>query len=136
MRKDMIVSMAVIAVIIVPTVSLAKTPKKSNEATPTSNKEKAIARGSKLFVNHCASCHAEGGNTITPVKPVRGSQVLSTMATFKSYLNQPIGDMPHYEDLITDQKLLSDLYAYTKDLDKPARSEAQTKKDKGSKNSP
>lgn len=96
---------------------------KSKASTKSSTAKKKIdskiERGAKLFGTHCASCHALGGNTITPNKPVKGSPVLATLATFKSYLNEPIGNMPHYEHLITDEKLLSDLRAYARSLDQP-----------------
>lgn len=140
MRK-LIVGLAVFTLVIVPIASIAQTSKKATsnkkseapKADKGSRKTKAIARGGKLYATHCASCHAGGGNSVTPSKPVQGSQVSSTLATFKSYLNEPIGNMPHYEHLIKDEKLLSDLYAYVKDLDKkapPATDENQKSKTK------
>lgn len=123
MRFKMIVGVVLVVTAIVPLASLAQTSKKANPEQknnePKKSKEirkKSISKGSKLYAMHCASCHAAGGNSVAPRKPVKGSQVLSTLATFKSYLNEPIGDMPHYEHLITDEKLLGDLYAYVKSL--------------------
>jgi len=140
MHRKLIVGLVVVAALM-PIASTAQTSKKANasqknDAPKTAKgtrKEKAITRGRKLFATHCASCHAAGENSVTPSKPVKGSQVLSTMATFKSYLNEPVGNMPHYEHLITDEKLLGDLYSYVKDLDKtaaPATDENQKSKDK------
>ena len=126
MRRKVIVGLALIATALIPIASTAESSKKASEKSDNpkkvkgARKESPVARGGKLFATHCASCHAAGGNSIMPSKPVKGSQVLSTMATFKSYLNEPLGNMPHYEHLITDEKLLSDLYAYVKDLDKSA----------------
>ncbi|MBX9670417.1 MAG: cytochrome c [Candidatus Obscuribacterales bacterium] len=87
---------------------------KAQAAKPSSS----IERGRKVFGSHCASCHADLGNSVKPNKPIKGSQVLSTVATFKSYLNEPLGDMPHYEHVITDEKVLNALYAYVKDAEK------------------
>lgn len=140
MRK-LIVGLAVLTVVMVPIASTAQTTKKPTTTkkndTPKvekgSRSDKAVVRGGNLFATHCASCHAGGGNSITPGKPVQGSQVTSTLATFKSYLNEPVGNMPHYDHLIKDEKLLSDLYAYVKDLDKaapPTGDEKQKSKDK------
>ncbi|MDZ4837153.1 MAG: c-type cytochrome [Candidatus Melainabacteria bacterium] len=127
MERKMIVGLALVVAVIVPAASIAQTSKKAgvrpkNESAESSKtaktpKDKSVMRGRKLFGTHCASCHAAGGNSIMPGRPVKGSQVLSTLATFKSYLNEPVGNMPHYEHLIKDEKLLGDLYAYVKQLD-------------------
>jgi len=77
---------------------------------------KSVDLGRGIYMSHCASCHEAGGNRVNSKKPVVGSQVLSTLATFKSYLNEPVGTMPHYEHVITDEKMLSQLYVYTKSL--------------------
>ncbi len=99
----------------------AQTTKQDDTSSSSKQKEvkqrkssTKIERGRRLFGTHCASCHADLENSVKPGKPIRSSQVLSTMATFKSYLDKPLGDMPHYEHVIADDKLLSDLYAYVK----------------------
>ncbi len=89
---------------------------KSENSSKTLSAQTASSKGRRLFESHCASCHAGGGNLVVPKKPVIGSQVLVTGATFKSYLNQPVGTMPHYEDLIRDDGLLTELYTYVKSM--------------------
>lgn len=74
-------------------------------------------RGKQLFMSHCSKCHSGGQNNVKPSKPIVGSSVTATYATFKAYLNKPIGTMPHYEHLITDDEALQSLYSYVKTLD-------------------
>lgn len=92
-----------------------KAPLSDRVSKPASSSSLAV--GKRLYQTHCASCHQDGGNAIVLNKPVIGSQVLATGATFKSYLNQPLGTMPHYENLITDDELLNKLYAYVRVMD-------------------
>ncbi len=141
MRNKLMVGIVLLATL-VPVASTAQNSDKKSESgktgvakgTKSTKSGKAIIRGAKLFGTHCASCHAAGGNSVKPSKPVKGSQVLSTMATFKSYLDTPIGDMPHYQHLITDEKLLGDLYSYVKSIEKnDSREQSDTEKMKGSK---
>lgn len=72
--------------------------------------------GERTFGSHCASCHANGGNVIKREKPLAGSKHLSNFITFKDYLSKPIGTMPHYENLIKNDKTLKKLYDYVKTL--------------------
>lgn len=93
------------------------TPVRSSKKTATTNTTQAKpSRGRNLYQSHCASCHEDGGNLVVPSKPIIGSHVLATGATFKSYLDLPVGTMPHYEDLIKDDGLLNDLYVYVRSL--------------------
>ncbi|MCA9800377.1 MAG: c-type cytochrome [Cyanobacteria bacterium HKST-UBA02] len=94
--------------------------------------EKKAPDGKKLFKTHCASCHQGGGNLVKPGKPIKGSNVLVTYATFKAYLNEPLGDMPHYEHLISNDDLLTPLYLYVKKLGKEEpKKDAPAKKPAG-----
>jgi mono/diheme cytochrome c family protein len=93
---------------------------KTAASNKVSTSEKAMPRGERLFSTHCASCHSGGGNNVNPAKPIKKSQVLVTLATFKEYLNEPLGTMPHYEHLIKDDKLLQDLYFYVRKFDDEA----------------
>lgn len=93
-------------------------------------------RGKQLFMSHCSKCHTGGQNNVKPSKPIVGSSVTATYATFKAYLNQPIGTMPHYEHLITDDEALQSLYGYVKSLDSDDSSGSPGKSgDKGKKSS-
>lgn len=79
--------------------------------------EPDVKRGKQLFMSHCSKCHTNGQNNVKPSKPIVGSSVVATYATFKAYLDKPIGTMPHYEHLITDDEALHSLYSYVKSLD-------------------
>lgn len=92
--------------------------KKSRQVTvKTKSSNKDLMRGRDLFSSNCASCHPAGGNKVSPSKPINGSWTLSTLSTFKAYLEKPVGTMPHYEHIITDAKSLKLLYEYVKTLD-------------------
>ncbi len=120
--RNIMLSTFVMVSIAVPlyaqTTGKSNSPSKSGKAEAAKPSSSKIERGRKVFGSHCASCHADLGNSVKPGKPIKGSQVLSTVATFKSYLNEPLGDMPHYEHVITDEKVLNALYAYVKDAEK------------------
>ncbi len=74
--------------------------------------------GADVYQQYCASCHQSGGNLTVPGKPVADSKKLSTIAVFKDYLNNPVGHMPFYKNLIEDQTTLKALYDYCKTLRK------------------
>lgn len=113
------------ALAIMIAVSAAQTPahskdskKKAKPALKAQKKSDStdLRKGSDLFRSNCASCHPAGRNKITRSKPITGSWTLAALSTFKSYLNEPIGTMPHYEHIITDEKNLELLYKYVKTL--------------------
>jgi mono/diheme cytochrome c family protein len=74
--------------------------------------------GEQIFKQHCASCHAGGGNSVKPKHPVSGSKELATLATFKAYLSAPPGHMPYYQDVVGNRRILEALYNYCKNLPK------------------
>lgn len=80
--------------------------------------------GEQVFAQHCASCHADGGNAVKPSHPVAGSKQLATLATFKDYLSEPPGHMPYYEHVVNDRPTLEALYKYCKQLKKPSSKQA------------
>lgn len=80
--------------------------------------------GKQVFEQHCASCHANGGNRVNDHLPVAGSKQLSTIDVFKEYLSQPPGHMPFYADVVNDQETLKALYDYCKKLKVPSPKEA------------
>ena len=101
MRKKMLLALAL--------VSLGSSTISSADAVPD--------RGRKLYMSHCSKCHTNGQNLVKPSKPVVGSSVLATFATFRAYLDKPVGTMPHYPHLITDEAALKDLYSYVKSME-------------------
>lgn len=103
--------------------SRAEAAKGQAKTKPT---DKSLKRGSELFRSNCASCHPGGRNKISRSKPIIGSWTLSALSTFKSYLEQPVGTMPHYEHIITDEKNLELLYKYVKTLE-PSPSDSKPK---------
>ena len=76
------------------------------------------SRGEQIFQQHCASCHSSGGNRVNPKRPLAGSKQLATLATFKSYLSNPPGHMPYYQDVVGNKDTLEALYKYCKTLKK------------------
>ncbi len=75
-------------------------------------------QGETVFNQYCASCHQSGGNLTVPSKTVAGSSTLATLAVFKEYLNNPVGHMPYYKNVIDDKVTLNALYKYCKTLKK------------------
>lgn len=75
-----------------------------------------LARGSALFAQSCQQCHPGGSNVVNPSKPVKGSDTLVSLATFKQYLQQPVGDMPFEAHIVNDEDNLKAIYAYCKSL--------------------
>lgn len=78
--------------------------------------QKTPVSGEHIFKQHCASCHASGGNRIKATRPVAGSTQLASIVTFKNYLSAPPGHMPYYKNIVGNQKILEALYKYCKQL--------------------
>ncbi len=74
------------------------------------------ATGEQIFTQHCASCHTGGGNSVNESKPIVGSKELATIGKFKSYLSNPPGHMPYYQNLVNDRKMLDALHKYCKSI--------------------
>ena len=75
--------------------------------------------GEQIFQQHCAQCHAGGGNSVKPNRPLAGSKQLAALATFKAYLGHPPGHMPYYPDVVRDKPTIEALWKYCKRLKKP-----------------
>lgn len=103
--------------------------KKAKPATRAQKKpdNPDLKKGSELFGSSCASCHPGGRNKIKRSKPITGSWTLATLSTFKSYLDEPIGTMPHYEHIISDEKNLELLYKYVKTLESDSTTRKKSK---------
>lgn len=89
-------------------------------------KKSDLEKGRAIFRTSCVSCHPGGENLAKRSKPIIGSWTLATLATFKSYLAQPVGTMPHYKHIVNSEKNLEFLYKYVKTLDK-AKAPAKAK---------
>jgi mono/diheme cytochrome c family protein len=76
--------------------------------------------GAQVFAQNCAQCHLGGGNQAKPAKPVAESTKLKSLVTFKDYLRAPLGHMPYYKHIVTDDKTLKALYNYCRSL-KPTK---------------
>lgn len=74
--------------------------------------------GANLFRQNCAGCHANGGNTINPDLPLRGSQQLQDFNTFRIYLRYPTlpngapGAMPAFSSGRIQDSQARELYRY------------------------
>lgn len=81
--------------------------------TPTgSATAPAIPKGQELFANHCAGCHAGGGNIADPGKPLKGSSKLASLNDFSVFLRNPGQAMPPFApELISDEEV-AELYQY------------------------
>ncbi len=49
----------------------------------------SLQEGQHLFESNCSSCHPSGENRIVPTKPIRSSQKLATLETFKTHVRNP-----------------------------------------------
>ena len=83
-------------------------------------KHAAPPSGEAIFKSSCAECHPGGSNKVHAHKPIVGSEKLSSVAVFKSYLQSPVGHMPYYEYIVKDRATLKALYEYCKSL-KPSQ---------------
>ncbi|MBY0548412.1 MAG: c-type cytochrome [Candidatus Obscuribacterales bacterium] len=92
----------------------AMLPVYAGKATPPS--------GQQIFKQHCASCHANGGNLVHREKPLAGSAELTSIIRFKKYLSHPPGHMPYYQNLVGNDKMIKSLYDYCKTFKKAPRS--------------
>ncbi len=45
--------------------------------------------GAGIFSANCASCHANGGNVVTPNLPLKGSHMLADFKTFLNFIRHP-----------------------------------------------
>lgn len=93
--------------------------KASGSATVKSKTKDTPARkidGAAVFKQYCASCHAQGGNRVTPSRPVAESKKVANIGIFKEYLSAPPGHMPYYQQVVKDKKTLEALFKYCNGL--------------------
>jgi len=77
-----------------------------------------LGNGEKIFNTSCRVCHVNGGNVIDPRFPLRGSQKLSDLKTFLSFIRDPRmpdgsqGSMPSFSESQISHKDAENLYHY------------------------
>jgi mono/diheme cytochrome c family protein len=80
--------------------------------------------GETLFSFNCSNCHPNGGNTIIPGLPLRGSPKLMDFDTFLSYIRHPKmpngspGPMPPFPSSRISNDQARELYQYLKNMEK------------------
>jgi cytochrome c6 len=84
------------------------------ETSPLAGSTVPISDGQTLFQNHCAGCHAQGGNSLNPAKPVKGSAYLSSVAAFTGFVRQPSGAMPAFDEGALSTAEVKQMYDYVK----------------------
>ena len=68
--------------------------------------------GNVLFNEQCAVCHPNGGNTVNPNKPLKGSPAMQKFDVFLTWIRKPDQPMPPFpSSKISDQKA-KELYDY------------------------
>jgi len=92
-------------------------------------KDEAKVDGKTIFAQHCAKCHANGGNLVSSAHPIIGSKQLASIVTFKEYLSAPPGHMPFYQDVVGSKKKLASLYEYGKSLKETPPKEAKVEQE-------
>jgi mono/diheme cytochrome c family protein len=78
----------------------------------------ADTAGAGIFRADCASCHPNGGNTIVPNLPLRGSRMLSSYDIFLDFIRHPRmpdgsqGSMPSFPPAKISNHQAKELYQY------------------------
>lgn len=74
--------------------------------------------GQETFQLNCASCHAGGGNIVVASLPLKSSQKLGSLTSFKTFMRKPTmpdgsaGRMPPFAEADIPDGQAADLYAY------------------------
>jgi hypothetical protein len=78
----------------------------------------ADTAGAAIFRANCVSCHPNGGNTITPNLPLRGSRMLASFDAFLDFIRHPKmpngskGAMPNFPPSKISDHQARELYQY------------------------
>lgn len=81
-----------------------------------SNANDAGSFGARIYAKNCESCHHIGENIIRPDKTMDKSAKLRTKAIFRRFLSRQNGLMPPYLTIVRNDKELTALYDYIKQL--------------------
>ncbi|HMK50367.1 MAG TPA: cytochrome c [Thermodesulfovibrionales bacterium] len=74
--------------------------------------------GRELFAHYCSRCHPDGGNTLYPDMPLKGSRRLSDLQTFKRFIRDPRmpdgsgGLMPAFSEEEISDRQAEELYRF------------------------
>jgi cytochrome c6 len=69
-------------------------------------------KGQSLYAAHCGGCHPNGGNSITPGRPVKGSSTLSDFKVFLQWIRHPAALMPPFPETVLSDAEARELYGY------------------------
>jgi cytochrome c6 len=73
---------------------------------------RSAASGARIFANHCASCHPQGGNVFNPERPLAGAPQLDNFNSFQTFVRQGRGVMPAFPPSRISASQLRELYRY------------------------
>ena len=73
---------------------------------------KTYETGGRIFASHCQACHAHGGNTVRPDRPLRGSADLRSREAFIALLRHPKAPMPAFPESQISNREAQELYNY------------------------
>lgn len=71
-----------------------------------------LQAGEQLYAKTCKACHPNGGNTLDPTLPVRGSPKLKDFDTFLAWVRDPDAPMPPFPETKISASQSKDLYDY------------------------
>jgi mono/diheme cytochrome c family protein len=86
----------------------------------------AAQSGEQVFALNCQSCHANGGNVIAPMYPLKSSKHLAGKADFIAFIRAPKmpdgkeGDMPPFDRTQVGDTEAGNLYEYVSSMVKTA----------------
>ena len=71
-----------------------------------------LQAGEQLYATNCKACHPDGGNTLDPTLPLRGSPKLANFDTFLAWIRDPDAPMPPFPETRLSASQSKDLYDY------------------------
>jgi uncharacterized membrane protein len=69
-------------------------------------------KGESIYAAHYGGCHPNGGNSITPHRPVKGSSTLTDFKVFLRWIRHPEAPMPPFPETVLSDEDARDLYGY------------------------
>ncbi len=71
-----------------------------------------LQAGQALYATNCKACHPNGGNTLDPTLPVKGSPKIKDFDTFLAWIRDPAPPMPAFPETRLSGSQSKDLYDY------------------------
>jgi uncharacterized membrane protein len=68
--------------------------------------------GRELYAANCGGCHVNGGNVISPERPVKHSPKTDDFRTFLAWVRNPKAPMPAYPSQVLSDQQATDLFEY------------------------